>query len=235
MLLYTCVLLGALVLILGTEFKTTPDSSGTQREAEPHIPQRGATVESPLEMKLAAASRSEVESTLRRIYKGALLMDQQQKPAYLTGDFNGDGSQDLVVIIRPNVQQLATLNSPLANWIVQDLARARHAANIHKRPPEICPRDRLLAVVHGYGEEGWRNPEARQTYLVRNALGEDMRARHWEELLPSSQEMKSAPMTGDIIAETIDKQSGFLYWDGAKYAWHAHTEAPVTVKRLVPK
>ena len=75
------------------------------------------------------------------------------EPAAL--DLNGDGSPDLAVAVR-----LAAGREPapgvLANWTIGECAGRGEG-------------DGLLAIVHGVGSRGWRDPEARQAYLVRGA------------------------------------------------------------------
>ena len=49
----------------------------------------------------AAAKTSEVQETVKRVFKDAAVVDTNYNPNFLAGDFNGDGSQDLAVILKP--------------------------------------------------------------------------------------------------------------------------------------
>jgi len=42
------------------------------------------------------------------------------KTNFVVGDFNGDGSEDLAVVVKPNETKLAEVNSEMANWILED-------------------------------------------------------------------------------------------------------------------
>ena len=86
-------------------------------------------------------------------------------------DLNEDGSPDLVVAVRAARGWEPAARDGLANWTVGECA-GRGAG------------DRLLAIVHGVGPHGWRDPEARQAYLVRGVprvrAGADVGATvHW--------------------------------------------------------
>ena len=38
-------------------------------------------------------------------------------------------------------------------------------------PLRVEENELLLAVIHGYGTQGWRDAQATQTYLLKNAAG----------------------------------------------------------------
>jgi hypothetical protein len=81
--------------------------------------------------------------------------------------------------------------------------------------------DQLLAIIHGFGPNGWRDPEAQQTYLVKNAVGNRMRAESWKEFLArtKTQGPQSPKLHGDIIHGTVAGRTGFVYFNGAYYYW----------------
>jgi hypothetical protein len=83
----------------------------------------------------------------------------------------------------------------------------------------VRQEDVLLAVLHGHGATGWRNPEARQSYLVRNAVGDRLEPRSMEQAADALAGTGVARLRGDVIVEAIGGRPGFLYWTGAKYAW----------------
>lgn len=223
MMLYACVLLVGLIVVLRTDFRTTPKEVQVQREREPQLAQQNTTQGStPAPSPLPPPQKAEVRGALQRIYGQAVLLEERT-PAFISGDFNGDQAQDLIVSVRPADRHLANLNDPLANWIIQDVREKPDVAAARKRPPAIKRSDILLAVIHGYGAQGWRDTEARQAYLVRNASGSTMRPYPWQELLPKLHQRKFAGMTGDAVIETLDGQEGFLYWNGARYVWHAQS------------
>jgi hypothetical protein len=84
----------------------------------------------------------------------------------------------------------------------------------------IEERDLLLAVVHGYGPQGWRNPLARQSYLLKNAVGAGIKLTPFKEAIKIVGKYKDPlQLRGDVVSEALDNKQGLLYYTGAKYAW----------------
>jgi len=169
-----------------------------------------------------SATAAEARSALARVYKD--LVTLESPPEVVVGDFNGDGSQDIAMAVRPDKAKLADINSELAGWIIRDARTVTVPDPAMKRDPKSGPLrpkigekdDRLLVVIHGYGAKGWRDPEAQQTFLLRNAAGDGMQTATRKSLLKVE---KKPPLVGDSIKETIGGISGFLYYTGAAYAW----------------
>ncbi|HKR29202.1 MAG TPA: hypothetical protein VJT08_01920, partial [Terriglobales bacterium] len=129
-----------------------------------------------------AASAKEVDATLQRIFGRAVVADRGDH-SFVNGDFNGDGSQDLAVIVLPLKTKLGIINDELANWTVQDATQfftppeGQHVVFRRKQArPLVQAGEPLLAVVHGVGTDGWRDSAARQAYLVRHAGAGPLRA-----------------------------------------------------------
>jgi hypothetical protein len=167
----------------------------------------------------------EVTSALRRVFGDDVLAERATTPFFIVGDFNGDNYQDLAVIVRPAPGKLQDINGELANWIIQD------ADTFFVPPPnqrvvstpvipeaKVAEREQVLAIIHGHGPQGWRNPDARQGYLVKHA------AAAFLGTAPSiSQKAIRAmhlPVETDIIKEVRKNKKGFLFWTGSAYAWH---------------
>src|SRR5215470_7380988 len=56
----------------------------------------------PIPTTIAAAAKlPEVEEAVKRIFKDAAVIHPDYKSSFLTGDFNGDHSQDLAVVVKP--------------------------------------------------------------------------------------------------------------------------------------
>ena len=169
----------------------------------------------PSDPRIPAPQAKDARACLDRIFAGVVVADSSRGSWYLDGDFIGDGSADLAVAARPIAARLAALNDPLANWIVEDPRQPRAATTA------LAASDALLAVVHGYGPNGWRNPDARQTYVLRNTGGSGMRA------VPTREAVAPVPgheRVGHVIREKLSGASGLLYWNGARYAWTAAGE-----------
>jgi hypothetical protein len=189
--------------------------------AQPQQAQAAATVKPPPEPR-------DVRAAVERVYKGAVAPDES---AAAVGDFNGDDSEDLVVRARPAPGRLKELNDEVANWIITDPHTVRppdprdfdpHQGVQKLAPPASRPRiepaDALLVVVHGYKEQGWRNPEALQTFLLKNAAGTELRTE--ARAAAQAAARKGAPrLVGDVLHERLDGEQGFLYWTGATYGW----------------
>jgi hypothetical protein len=174
---------------------------------------------------------ADVRAALERVYKGSVTVDAGAGSA-VVGDFNGDGSEDLAARVRAAPGRDEELNADLANWIVSDPQKVErpdprkfdpHQGVQKLTPPAERPRvsasDSLLVVLHGYKEAGWRNPDASQTYLLKDAGGADLRAQTRAEAKLTTFGQNPPRLLGDVIRETLHGQQGFLYWNGATYGW----------------
>ena len=138
-------------------------------------------------------------------------------------------AQDVAAFVRPLASALDDLNSPLANWIVEDPCHAPPPAlpsgkphpRVRPAPVSVAEGDVLLAVIHGHGAAGWRDPAARQAYLLKDAAGVGLAAQGPAELGGGLQ--RRLRLSGDVLRQTLEGRSGFLYWTGARYAWHELT------------
>src|SRR5215213_1999396 len=153
----------------------------------------------------------ELRAALQRNYDDAVSIDANRPTAYVTGDFNGDDSEDVAIVVKPGKGKLDELNSEYANWILEDPHQLQHTRRINGN--EV-----LLAVIHGHERDGWRHAMARQTYLLKNAVGEGFEKQSPQQLSTGS---KSLPvLKGDVIRQKLDGTTGIIFWTGAKYAWH---------------
>src|SRR5262249_22316581 len=169
------------------------------------------------------ARPGEVRATLARAFGGAV---EPVRDDALVGDFNRDGSPDVAVEVHPAPGHLAEINDELANWTVQD-ATPPSAPDHPRARPLVADGERLLAILHGYGAHGWRDAQARQAYLVKNAGVPTARPPRgaYPELGRTGTEA-----AGQVLAST-SPVPGVVYWTGARYAWKAvrqgaHHEGP---------
>ncbi len=174
--------------------------------------------------KLPPPSQAEVEAALHRVF-GDDLVAIANSQSFIAGDFNGDQSEDLAVIARPAVSKLDDVNNELANWTIQDADKAfipppgkKVVVPPKQERPRVEPGEQVLAIIHGFGPSGWRNPDARQAYIIKHA------AASFQGTAPSvSQKAIRAmklPVETEIIKEIRDNKKGFLFWTGGAYAWH---------------
>jgi len=206
---------------------------GCNSSSTPALVEKPITVAAPQGSPAAAAkplpklpppTPGEVQAAFLRVF-GDQLIAQFGPKNYIVGDFNGDESEDLAIIVRPAPGKLEEINSELANWIIQDADKAfipppskRVVVPPVQERPRITANEEVLAIIHGFGPQGWRNPDARQAYLVKHA------AASFAGTAPSvSQKAIRAmklPVETEIIQQVRNKKKGFLFWTGGAYAWH---------------
>jgi len=171
----------------------------------------------------------EAQEAIRRVYGETVFVESSRPKYFIAGDFNGDNSIDLGVVVRPAGGKVAKLNSELANWIrcdpqkVKPPAPQRHGRILLQmvEPTVIEDHDLLMAVIHGYGPRGWRDPQARQSYLLKNAVGDGVKLTPYKEAVKIVGKYKDSPrLRGDVVSQTMNNKHGLLYYTGAKYAWH---------------
>ena len=167
----------------------------------------------------------EVGKAVRRVFRDAVMVDSSRSPYFTVGDFNGDLSQDLAVVVKPSVTRLTEINDELANWILVEPRRARpvrsRAEKVQLQPrTRIDDGDILLVIIHGFEFSGWRDERATQTYVLKNAAGTRMRTEAPADVVRAGTKDKLPIMRGDVIAQSIDGQPGFLYYNGARYGWY---------------
>ncbi|HSB11965.1 MAG TPA: hypothetical protein VLM38_20935 [Blastocatellia bacterium] len=184
---------------------------------------------------LPAPKPQEVQQAVARIFKDAVVIDETRNPSFLVGDLNGDQSQDLAVVLRPAEGKLPELNQEFPVWIAREplqevlLRKSKLVARASKSPDNAAAgqtvrfarNDVLLAIIHGNGPKGWRDPEATQTHLMRGVVGANMRIMPYKEAAKVYGGRRPFPtIYGDLIQQTLIGQSGFLHFAGSVYAWY---------------
>ena len=220
----------ALLLIpflLGVGFTTSCKQQGQGAEKPVEVktqtPLGLQEVIQPVYPKLPPPTTNEIKQALDRIFQGAVIASNQEKPGYILGDFNGDGSEDLAIWVKPVPERLAEINDELANWTLLDphktfvpdrKVRIVHLPAITPKPEKVRASELLLAMIHGLYDKGWRDPKARQAYILHQVDGRTLSARHADRL----------PGTMHAADVIFSQRNGFLYWAGGSYAWK---ESPV--------
>ena len=203
--------------------KNSPKQATAEPKAEPQQ-------EEPLPPPTLDDVRAKVDS----IYHNALTIDERRTPMFLVGDFNADSSPDVIVAVRPNPKRLADLNSGLAAWIVED-PRLIWVPNpnevvqvmppVRKQAVRVRAGDRLWVMIHGFRDQGWRNPIATQSYVLVNVAANGLRK---ETAKAASAELNRNPLPlgiqyllryrGDVLRENVAGKPSLLYWTGGHYA-----------------
>jgi hypothetical protein len=149
------------------------------------------------------ATRAEIDAALVRAFAGTV-ETQTQGAETAVADFNGDGAPDLAAVVHRAEARAFEVNDALRNWSVQDVME--HPGPGRARPGDIEEGEHLLAIVHGHGPAGWKNPEARQAYLLKNAAGAKLTVA------------RSPTLRGDLLSAEVDGVERVIYWTGARYA-----------------
>lgn len=168
--------------------------------------------------KLPPPQMSEVQEAIKRVFKETVHIDTDHKPAFIVGDFNGDRSQDIAVILKPASDKLSELNEEFPNWILRDLAGTPNQPGSPRL--RVAATDKLLAIVHGYDVKGWRDPQATQTHLLKNAARSDMELYSAKEFKAAYQGSKLPQIRGDLVGEEIGGKLKCIYYSGATYSWY---------------
>jgi hypothetical protein len=185
-------------------------------EGDVALPAPSAAPSAPITDSLPLPA--DVQATLDRSFGGAVGADPRARPAFLAGDFNGDGVTDLALAVRPrDAAALVTLNAGAAPFRLQDATAARDRAPDAGRRVE--PGEPLLGVVHGVAGMPWRAPAERQAYLVRHAVGVRMRTRPLAAVPDAVRMQVARAHVGDVIALDRDGRAGLILWTGGAYAW----------------
>ena len=175
------------------------------------------TATEPRRQSGPAPTETELRAAIQRTYADAVTVDRTNPTPFILGDFNGDNSEDIAIVVKPRSEKLSELNNEYVNWTLED---PRHIEQIARG---VAAKDSLLAVIHGREQQGWRNDLARQTYLLKNAVGTEFATESVNQLRTTG-EAKSLPaLRGDVIREKLNGSGGIIYWTGGKYAWHPLT------------
>jgi rhodanese-related sulfurtransferase len=205
--------------LFGVSAVTGCSTSTKQRVAEAPPAYQPTPQSAPVRMGVAQAPKlPEVQDAVKRVFKDAAEVDRRYEPHFLAGDFNGDTSQDIAVVIKP--VKLDEMNQELPPWLLRD--------PLSNKPPTrlgIQKDEMLLAVIHGYGTNDWRDPQATQTFVLKNVVGEDLRVENAKDFVKAHSGKKLPRPQGDLIAETLKGNDGYLYYAASNYAWY-DTKSP---------
>jgi hypothetical protein len=169
---------------------------------------------------------AEVQQALLRVFGEDVTLASDGSATSLAGDLNGDHSIDLAVLVKPNPRKLSDLNSEFANWSIQNphhafiLPRHQHVIRppLPPAPDAVRSGETLVAIIHGVGALGWRDPGSRQAFLLEHVAGSRMRVETAPAVL--RRDIGTLPASANVLAESLAEENGVLYWNGAGYAWH---------------
>jgi hypothetical protein len=165
---------------------------------------------------IVPARLNEVEDALVRVFKGAAVLDTTIKPGFVAGDFNGDTTQDIAIAIKPAPGKLETMNGEYPSWLLRDPLVAEYT-----KPPalRVTENEPLLAIIHGYGPNDWRDPQATQTFLLKNVSGSNLQVHAGKEFVKVNNGTRLPPIHGDLIGNVVRTTRGYIYYGTGSYRW----------------
>ena len=203
-----CVFLSGCVKTEAPVYEEPPAPQAAQA-GEPEQPQ-----EPP---KLPPPALDEVREAVRRVFKDAAVIDTTTNPSFIAGDFNGDLVEDIAVTVKPAPGKLPEMNEEYPSWMLKDPFTPIKPG---MPPLRVEENESLLAVIHGYGTQGWRDAQATQTYLLKNAAGSGMKTHKGKEFEAANRGRKLPLLHGDLIGEVLGGAPGYLYYTGPTYSWY---------------
>jgi hypothetical protein len=191
----------------------------------------GFVATAPIYAQTTAPQPAAVSAALQNSFGAALEASSAFKPFYVVGDFNGDGAQDIAIVVRIKAGRSALPKD------VRFLNPFESARTI-KFPANPTTENKLaLAIIHG-----WTNPTPAGKYLligespilvldyerVRSAQPQDR-----QDLISVMKRRGRRPKgvtfprsaKGDVIL--LFNQVGDdspLYWNGRTYVWEDSAE-----------
>ncbi|HXD32483.1 MAG TPA: hypothetical protein VN643_15280 [Pyrinomonadaceae bacterium] len=158
-----------------------------------------------------------VQQAVKRVFRDCATVDTQRQPAFVAGDFNGDLSQDVAVIVKPAPGKLAEINEEFPAWLLRDPFKL----SVPGTPAiKVEDNDVLLAIIHGYGDSGWHDVQATQTFLLRNAVGSNLAVHAGKAFISENSGRPLPRIHGDLIKQVVSGSSGYLYYAGPTYSWY---------------
>jgi hypothetical protein len=204
---------------LGTLLAVCSLMAGCAKSEQPLVeappPYQPPPTAQPPQVPTLPAKSDEVHEAVRRVFKDAATMDAGRTPNFIVGDFNGDQSQDVAVILKSAPGKTSEMNQEYPPWILRDPFAPNRLSSFR-----IVDNEVLLAVIHGYGPNGWRDSQATQTFLLKNAVGSEIELQKGEDFLAAHEGKKVPRLQGDLISEVVHGKSGYLYYTGPTYSWY---------------
>ena len=133
----------------------------------------------------------------------------------ITGDLNGDGVEDLVIVARC---KNALIEQAEKNYKVIDPLDSFYGYGNPSITTGFAPDDpRLrgiaLLVIHGTGAEGWRSPAPQAKFVIINITVKTVTIKKMKVT-------KKKTTTAIFVEEAgADEMTSAVFWDGRKYRY----------------
>lgn len=144
---------------------------------------------------------------------GAVIEERRNVPwtPVLTGDFDGDGVEDAIIIAR---NKNALIGAGAYGYKVLDPFHERYGWNKPQITGEFNAHDPLhnlhMLIIHGAGPDGWRAEKPKAKYVLINIP--------LEQVSLSRAMLKKKPVDA-IRVEESDTISSLVFWDGKTYRY----------------
>jgi len=204
----------AALLVLGITLlaqQTPPPPAPEQEEAAAKAQQKAELLEVVKKQFGADLELAETSTEITARYLHPDKKKEAQWKYFFTGDLDGDGVEDAVIIVR--------YKNPLAgqgqyDYKVVDPYFTYHGYGNPKVTAEFQSEDprynHMILVIHGAGKEGWRTETPKMKFVIINLP--------FEKLSVAPMMIKKKKVMA-ILAEEQGMGTSSVYWDGKKYKW----------------
>ncbi|MBV9436733.1 MAG: hypothetical protein JOZ44_11810 [Acidobacteria bacterium] len=133
----------------------------------------------------------------------------------LTGDFNGDGSEDVLLVVtsRDSIQvaneRYHVLDPSSEYFGYEDPKITSQFASQYPGDP------RYVLIIHGEGKDGWHAKEPKDRFVLINMTFDKLSIGHV---------LKKKKVFDDINLQETGVLNSFLYWNGKRYKWQPGAE-----------
>jgi hypothetical protein len=128
----------------------------------------------------------------------------------LTGDFNGDGVEDVLFVASLH----GGLQAESKQFKVLDPSSSYFGLGDPKITSQFASKypggKRYLLILHGSGKEAWHAKELTERFVLINFAFDRLSVGHI---------MRKKKIIDDIGVEETGILNSFIYWSGRKYEW----------------
>lgn len=205
---------------------------GPRVEEAPAIPVTTPPSASPAAAAtpLAPPTAADVQSKLEQVFHGAVRA-VGTPDSFAAGDFNRDGLTDLAALADVSPERVGDVNDGLAAWIVLDASVGPITPKTGAVPPRphLAAGERVLVVINAFDEAGWRNPEARQTYILKGVTGGPLGGTAMASVAGRTSVLLGPPF-GDALISQAGTRRGFVFFLNGRYSWVPFEEEAAVAK-----
>ncbi|MGH9970523.1 MAG: hypothetical protein ACREBG_22405 [Pyrinomonadaceae bacterium] len=187
-------------------------------------------------------TEEQVAALLESEFGGLFKLDTRTiSPSYIVGDFNGDGTEDIAIPVRLNLQ-LSTEDKTKPPFSFEKaqgpgpstLGEQGHESGLTMGDLARYKELPILVIIHGSMKDRWKNSRPEQRFVVVDAwrLGKKVMSLNHGKLKPTPygdepQVVEPPRLLGDAILMLDPANAGTaVYWDGARYRWYPVDEPP---------